>query len=186
MGGTLGTKRLASQQQQAGHWFTHSPEQALGASGPRHDADTYFGLTEASRSVRDDQVAHHCQLATGPQGNAANRSNKRFLATNQRSPILAKVQFGYVLRALGHQQVEIRSRSEHLVAAADDDHGHRFIALQLIQGTGNRSAHRQIQRIAFLFTVKAQDRHSALALHIYRITHRDSPADGGSEARVSH
>ena len=67
------------------------PREALGSAGTGHCPEIDLGLAELRRVGSQDEVTHHCHLATAAQRIARHGSNDRFAASGDFYPFADKV-----------------------------------------------------------------------------------------------
>mmetsp|Transcript_1261 Transcript_1261/g.3657 ORF Transcript_1261/g.3657 Transcript_1261/m.3657 type:complete len:404 (+) Transcript_1261:1128-2339(+) len=175
--GLGGAHHAGRQQQVHGLALAHRTRQALGAAGARHDAQLDFGLAELGAVGRDDEVAHHRQLAAATQRKAGYRGDDRLAHVQDGLPVL-RDQAAPEGRGegVGQHGRDVGTGREGALGAGQHNGADAVIGVEGQQGFAQFVHQLVVQRIQGLGPVQRDQAGLARAVAV----------DGGQDAFIGH
>ena len=132
--GLLGAHHAAGQAHLHGLGLADEPGQALGAAHARHDAELDLGLAELGVVGRDDEVAHHGELAAAAEREARHRGDHRLAPARHLLPAGEEIgQIGVRVGELRHL-LDVGAGREGLLRSGDDDAADIGVRLEGVEG----------------------------------------------------
>ncbi|SVK53866.1 Uncharacterised protein [Acinetobacter baumannii] len=159
-----GVDGFAGQHHLAGARLADAADQALGASGPRHQAEGDLRQAEAGAFAADNEVAGQRQLAAGAQGIAVHRRQQRLAELRQPLPQLRTAIRQRGRQILPLQLVQIGPGGEETRRAGDHHGAHAAVGIGLLQQKHQLLQARGAQGVARLRAVQRQRDHAVLLL----------------------
>ena len=166
----LGADRIAADDHLDREFRTDRARQALGAAGPRQQAELHFGKAELGLLGRDAKVACQSDFETTAERGAVNGGNdrlRRILHQRQHFDEPGR------LRRLAEFS-DVGAGDEGAAAAGQDDRLHFRIGDRALHGFENTAAHGGAKRV-YGRTVNRDDGNNVMTLELYDFVHETLP-----------
>src|SRR5947209_19135057 len=180
----LRRKRTAGQDDLLGAPLADRARQVLGAAGPGHDAEGYFGQRKARGLGRVKEIAAQRQFAAAGISGAVDRADDRHRTAGKGADRAFEQEMLRLPCLVGHAEalLEVAAGAECLVAGPGQEDaaiGER-VAIDRIEEIQEVASHLRVHRIGDLRPVQdQQDETVALVLDLERLVaavHSDAPA----------
>ena len=177
-------ERATGQDDLLGAPLADRARQVLGAAGPGHDAEGYFGQRKARGLGRVKEIAAQRQFAAAGISGAVDRADDRHRTAGKGADRAFEQEMLRLPRFVGHAEafLEVAAGAECLVAGPGHEDaaiGER-VAIDRIEEIQEVASHLRVHRIGDLRPVQdQQDEAVALVLNLERLVaavHSDAPA----------